>query len=1154
MIAGLAALGFSAPAYAQDADDVVDEVVEIVEEVQEEEEADTIVVTGSRLKKDTFSSFKPLQIIDFEQTREVGLLDTIEILQTNEAAGGIQFDSSFSGFVLDNGPGSETINLRGLGADRTLVLVNGRRLAPLGVEGAPTQPSINSIPSILVENADLLLEGASSVYGSDALAGVINVTLARDFEGFEVEGSTEIAEQGGEDYTIAARYGKNFDNAFFGIAAEYDRRDRVTLADRDFFSDCTTNVEIDENGQIRRNNVENEVSQELFGLSANPLDIDNPCIAAPFTSQFIERVAAAPFGGIFANRADVGADESVTGIPGFTDPVIFFPFDADGDRVVDNSLRQFTTNGLDNTRDIIAPQERFNIFAFGEFTIEGEANITPFFEVLHSDTSLEIDSGASNIFPFVGADNPFNPCGVNGVDCGLSAGPGLLTNPNFIGDFNTFQRDIDPNRDGDTRDARICATFGAQIDPDTGLPILGTGFFDNAACTPALFGLPRPAGPIDVQSNISLDNDRTFNEIELKQTRIVGGFKGDIPAFNYDPEGVINFSDWSFEVSGAFSLSEGASSRTGIREDRLNFALGNSQVQILDDAGNVVTDIGDPIAGLAPCTTQEGLNLAPDVTNGCVPVNLFTPNALDIRGTLAPSEASFLFDNRDFDTEYFQTILNGFVSGKVADLPAGSVLASLGVEYRKDEIDSVPDNVASQGLFFGFFSDQGAVGEREIIEGFGEISVPLLADQPFFELLTVDAGFRVLDDEFFGSEAVYTVSGGWRPTESLLLRASFGTSFRAPNLGELFQLPQTGFVNVFDPCVAPDTAFIPSDPEDLMSPEVFSETADPRDPNVVARCLAEGVAQDLGGGLVGAVSNVEVFGEGNLDLDPETSTSLNIGASFEQPFFDAFDFTFGVNYYDIDVDDAVVQPGTQFVVNDCFVNEQTTRSIFCDRIERDQNGFIQFVGLGFINLNEEEVRGLDFNANLRYEFNAFDRPFEYSWSGRANHLLERRSLFIDDSGNPLEDNDEGEFGLARWTGSMVNRLEYKDFAFNWFTRYVGPQDQDPDGLDDFANAFGIDTDDNGFADTTSQTCLGPNFGDVNCRDVGFADDYFVHNMTVSYGNADQDFSVVLGVNNIFDRDPPEVDGSEVTSVSNVPIGAGFNVNGRTFFASIRKAF
>ena len=172
MIAGLAAMGLSAPAYAQDADDAADQVIELVEEV-EEEESDTIVVTGSRLKKDTFNSIKPLQVIDFEETRELGLIDTIEILQTNEAAGGIQIDSSFAGFVTDNGPGSETINLRGLGPGRTLVLVNGRRLAPLGVEGAPTQPSINSIPSILVQNADLLLEGASSVYGSDAIAGVV---------------------------------------------------------------------------------------------------------------------------------------------------------------------------------------------------------------------------------------------------------------------------------------------------------------------------------------------------------------------------------------------------------------------------------------------------------------------------------------------------------------------------------------------------------------------------------------------------------------------------------------------------------------------------------------------------------------------------------------------------------------------------------------------------------------------------------------------------------------------------------------------------------------------------------------------------------------------------------------------------------------------
>ena len=1160
MIAGLAALGFSAPAYAQDADDAADQVIELVEEV-EEEESDTIIVTGSRLKKDTFSSFKPLQIIDFKETREVGLLDTIQILQTNEAAAGIQIDSSFGGFVLDNGPGSETINLRGLGADRTLVLVNGRRLAPLGVEGAPTQPSINSVPSILVENADLLLEGASTIYGSDAIAGVVNVTLARDFEGFEVEGSTEIAEQGGEDFTVAARWGKNFDNGFFGIAGEYDRRDRVTIDDRDFFSDCETNVEIDENGNIRRNNVENAVSQELFnGLSANPIDVDNPCIVGGTTSRFIE-LSGLPFGSVFANRADVGADETVLGIPGFTDPFVFFPFDADGDRVVDNSLRQFSINGNDNTADVISPQDRYNLFAFGEFTIEGEANITPFFEVLYSNTENEADLGSFQLFPLVGADNPFNPCGTNGVDCGAGSGApgGLFTSPSFIADFNTFQRDIDPNRDGDTRDARICATFLAQFDDDGNL-IPGTGPFDNAGCTPTIFGLGNPVGPINVQPVVTIDNDRTLSDVSLEQIRLVGGFKGDIPAFNHDPDGFLNFADWSFEASAQFTRSVGKSSRIGIREDRLNLSLGNSQIEIFDDEGELVTDIGDPIAGLAPCTAQDGVVLTSDVTNGCVPVNLFAPNALEIRGSLSAAEEAFLFDSRDFDTEYFQTILNGFISGKVADLPGGDVLLSFGAEYRKDEIDSIPDDIAANGLFFGFFSDQGAVGSRDIIEGFGEISIPLVADKPFFDLLSVDAGFRVLDDEFFGSEAVYTVSGGWRPTDSLLLRGSFGTSFRAPNLGELFQLPQSGFTTVFDPCVAPANAFV-ADLNNIGGAPAFDPTLDTRDADVISRCLAEGLPQDLGGGAVAAFTQAEVFGEGNLDLDPETSTSLNLGASFEQPFFDSFDLTLGVNFYDIDVEDAVIQPGAQFTVNDCFTIEQDSRSFFCDRIDRGGDQLIDFIGLGFINLNEEEVRGLDFNADFFHEFTAFDKPFELSLSARANHLLERRTLFESDEGVETEDNFEGEFGFPDWTGSLRGRLAYKDFGFNWFTRYVGGQDQDEDGVDEFSNAFGLDlvvdpdtglTD--GFADTFSQTCLGPNFGDVNCRDVGFTDDYFVHNLSVTYGDRDEGFQVTLGVNNVFDRDPPEVDGSEVTSLSNVPIGAGFDVNGRTFVAQIRKSF
>jgi len=121
-----------------------------------------ITVTGSRIRRDTYSSISPLQVISTENQQSVGAFDPSQILQRSEAAAGTQIDATFQGFVLDNGPGSQTLNLRGLGADRTLLLVNGRRLAPAGVEGAPTVPSLNLIPATLVDRYDLLLDGASS--------------------------------------------------------------------------------------------------------------------------------------------------------------------------------------------------------------------------------------------------------------------------------------------------------------------------------------------------------------------------------------------------------------------------------------------------------------------------------------------------------------------------------------------------------------------------------------------------------------------------------------------------------------------------------------------------------------------------------------------------------------------------------------------------------------------------------------------------------------------------------------------------------------------------------------------------------------------------------------------------------------------------------
>jgi iron complex outermembrane receptor protein len=185
MIAGLATAGFAMPAHAQVADE--DLAVDVIsEEEADEGQGDQIVVTGSRLKRDAFTSTAPIQVITSEDAAEQGLFSAVDILQTNAAASGQQIDSTFQGFVLDNGPGSETINLRALGADRTLVLLNGRRIGPSGAEGSPTQPSVNLIPNTMVDRIDLLLDGASAVYGSDAIGGVANFILRDDFEGVEL--------------------------------------------------------------------------------------------------------------------------------------------------------------------------------------------------------------------------------------------------------------------------------------------------------------------------------------------------------------------------------------------------------------------------------------------------------------------------------------------------------------------------------------------------------------------------------------------------------------------------------------------------------------------------------------------------------------------------------------------------------------------------------------------------------------------------------------------------------------------------------------------------------------------------------------------------------------------------------------------------------
>src|SRR5690349_4927211 len=176
-----------------------------------------IVITGSRIRTSPYTSPDPVTVINPELELKGGASSTAEILQTNPiAAGSFQLSQTVTGgnFLFsgaDGGPGAESLSLRGLGADRTLILVNGRRAGPAGVRGSVAAFDLNVLPSVLIQSIDILKTGASSIYGSDAVAGVVNIHTKTATNGIELRGFSSFPfESGGESQDISAAWGKEF--------------------------------------------------------------------------------------------------------------------------------------------------------------------------------------------------------------------------------------------------------------------------------------------------------------------------------------------------------------------------------------------------------------------------------------------------------------------------------------------------------------------------------------------------------------------------------------------------------------------------------------------------------------------------------------------------------------------------------------------------------------------------------------------------------------------------------------------------------------------------------------------------------------------------------------------------------------------------------
>lgn len=198
--------------------------------VAEEAKVERIAVTGSRIQRQDMETASPVTVIDAATIKAEGFTSVDQMLQAQTSMAGAAVGSS-----TNNGAdGVAQVDLRGMGSQRTLVLLNGRRMVNSG-SGADSAVDLNSIPVAMIARVEILKDGASAVYGSDAIAGVVNIITKKDFEGFQIDvtgGMTDKSD--GENGEISALYGFNTDTGNYTFGAAYSERRGVVQSDRDW--------------------------------------------------------------------------------------------------------------------------------------------------------------------------------------------------------------------------------------------------------------------------------------------------------------------------------------------------------------------------------------------------------------------------------------------------------------------------------------------------------------------------------------------------------------------------------------------------------------------------------------------------------------------------------------------------------------------------------------------------------------------------------------------------------------------------------------------------------------------------------------------------------------------------------------------------------
>ncbi|HVQ07748.1 MAG TPA: TonB-dependent receptor [Allosphingosinicella sp.] len=1018
------AASVATPAFAQD-----DQAPPAAAQAPEDEQA--VTVTGTRIPRN-LTAVSPVTVVNSEEIRLSGTTRTEDLINSLP-----QSFAGQGGNLANGASGTATVDLRGLGPDRTLVLINGRRLVP-GDPSVPN-PDINVIPSTIVSRIDVLTGGASSVYGADAVAGVVNFVMDTSFTGVRLDAQYSFYQHNNRSDTgiqaaLDAR-GFGFPTGSVADGGTYD----LSMAVGAEFDDGRGHV-VAYAGYRKLN----AVTQGRRDYSA--------C-----ASQ-----ANAGNANIICGGSATSANGTIILFEGGTSTI----FQIGANRTL---IRGFTPYNFAPTNYFQRPDERYTFGAFANYEISPA--LQPYLEVMFMD-----DRTVAQIAPSGDFGNTLS------INCGAPGAP--TVNAPGVGNplLSAQQRAL--LCDGENLVTRIT---------DTGYPLVN----QQSAGAPQIFfdpttGLPYTRGFAQILRR-NVEGGGRRDDLQHTNYRIVAGMKGQLN------------SAWSYDMYYQFAQTNFAETYTN-----------DFSVTRLTRAIDIVDNPNTP--GIVDPICRSRLN---GTDPACVPYDIFAT------GQVSQAALNYLQTPGFQRGTNQQTIASASLTGDLSSWgmkfpwAENGVGVAVGVEYRKESLELLTDAAFSL-LPSSDLAGQGAPtlstnGSFDVREAFAEVRIPIIEDGAIYNL-SLEAGYRYSDYNI-GARSVstdtYKIGVDLSIIRDIRFRAAYNRAVRAPNIQELFAPQRVVLNGNGDPC----SGAAPSAP--------------------LAACQAMGVSAIQYGTIAGnPAGQYNGLISGVPTLDPEVADSITVGVVLQPSFIPRLAIT--VDYFDIEVEAAIQGFGQDTILATCVA--QPTNAAICGLVHRDASGSLWRSSDGYVidvvrNIGSFTTSGIDIGASYSMELGGMGG---LSFSLVGTWLDE---LAIDNGISEVYD-CAGYYGPTCGVPSPEWRHKLR-------VTYTHPSGI---GLSAQWRFFsGVDVE-----NKNPSTTLNQPFSPFNERIP--SQSYIDLTLTARIGDH---YNFRLGVNNIFDREPPIVGANGGSTVINACPGVVCSGNtfpnvydamGRYIFAGVTLDF